>query len=88
MDFIFCATTRTIEHAPRTATWQTSSARSEGRLPQRFKLDDLREACPGWPELAYRTFLPKHRVGNPDHNWPYFRRYRDGSYCLTGEWRP
>ena len=63
-------------------------ARSEGRLPQRFKLNELRKACPGWPEPAYRTFLPKHRVGNPDRNWSYFRRNRDGSYYLTRDWRP
>ena len=62
--------------------------RSEARQPQRFKLSEVRNACPGWPEPAYRTFLTTHGVGNPDRNWPYFRRNRDGSCCLTTDWRP
>ena len=62
-------------------------APSERRLPQLLTLNELRKACPGWPEPACRTFLPKNRVGNPDRNWPYFRHNRDGSCCLTGDWR-
>ncbi len=64
------------------------AARSEGRLPQRFRLYELRKACPGWPEPAYRSFLPKHRLGNPDRNWPNFRRNKDRSYCLAWDWPP
>ena len=64
------------------------AARREGHLPRRFKLNELRKACPGWPDPAYRTFLPIHRVGNSDRNWPYFRRNRDGSYCLASDSPP
>ena len=64
------------------------AARSEGCLPQRLKLNELREACPGWREPAYRTLLANHRVRSPHRNWPYFRRNRDGSYCVTRDWRP
>lgn len=62
------------------------AARSEGCLPQRFKFNDLRKACPGWPDPAYPTFLPRHRVGNSDRNWPNYRRNKDRSDCFARDW--
>ena len=31
---------------------------------------------------TYKVFLPKHRLGNPGGNTPYFRRNADSSYSL------
>jgi hypothetical protein len=57
-------------------------ARREGRLPERFRPDDVRRACPGWAEHTYGVFLPKHRRGNPGGYTAYFTRHADGSYSL------
>lgn len=57
-------------------------ARTAGTLPQRFRAEDVRQACPGWAERTYGVFLPKHRVGNPGGYTPYFERHADGSYSL------
>jgi hypothetical protein len=53
-----------------------------GRLPKRFRPDDVRQACPGWAQHTYGVFLPKHRVGNPGGYTPYFAQHEDGSYSL------
>lgn len=53
-------------------------------LPQRFRADDVRRACPGWTENTYGVFLPKHRLGNPGACTEYFERHGDGSYSLLG----
>jgi hypothetical protein len=57
-------------------------ARREGRLPARFRPDDVRAACPGWAPHTYGVFLPKHRAGNPGGYTPYFERLDDGIYRL------
>ena len=36
-----------------------------GRLTEPFSQEDFRRACPGFAEGTYRTFLSKHRLGNP-----------------------
>ena len=59
-----------------------SRARSFGKLPERFRAADVKEACPGRAENTYRSFLPKHRVGNSRGYTEYFRRHEDGSYSL------
>jgi hypothetical protein len=38
---------------------------ARGDLPQRFRPEDVRRACPGWASHTYGVFLPKHRLGNP-----------------------
>jgi hypothetical protein len=57
-------------------------ARAQGRLAERFRPDDVRQACPGWADHTYGVFLPKHREGNPDGYTAYFRQNADGSYSL------
>lgn len=54
----------------------------EGRLPSRFRPNDVRRACPGWADHTYGVFLPKHREGNPGRYTAYFRQNTDGSYSL------
>lgn len=58
-------------------------ARREGRLPVRFKPNDIRLACPGWADHTYGVFLPKHRRGNPGGYSEYFERNEDGTYSLV-----
>jgi hypothetical protein len=58
---------------------------SKGRLPERFRPDDVRKACPGWAHNTYGVFLPKHRVGNPLGYTAYFLRHSDGSYSLLSK---
>jgi hypothetical protein len=53
-----------------------------GDLPQRFRDDDVRRACPGWADHTYGVFLPKHRRGNPRGDTEYFLRHSDGAYSL------
>ena len=57
-------------------------ARTDGRLPERFRRDDVRQACPGWAEHTYGVFLPKHRQGNPGGYTAYFRQNADGTYSI------
>ncbi|TYK44563.1 hypothetical protein [Actinomadura decatromicini] len=57
-------------------------AREDGRLPERFRAADVREACPGWAENTYSTVLSDHRVGNPGDDTAYFVRHADGTYSL------
>jgi hypothetical protein len=56
---------------------------ARGDLPQRFRPDDVRRACPGWANHTYGVFLPKHRRGNPGGYTEYFLRNPDGSYSLV-----
>lgn len=60
-------------------------ARREGRLPKRFRSEDVRRACPGWADRTYSVFLPKHRLGNPGGYTEYFIQHEDGSYSLIKE---
>jgi hypothetical protein len=54
----------------------------DGRLPKRFRPNDVRWACPGWAERTYSVFLPKHRTGNPGGYTAYFEQHKDGSFSL------
>src|SRR6266536_740629 len=58
---------------------------ARGDLPQCFRPDDVRRACPGWANHTYGVFLPKHRHGNPGGYTEYFLQNPDGSYSLTAE---
>jgi len=60
-------------------------ARRRGRLPQRFRPSDVRDACPGWADHTYSVFLPKHRRGNPGGYTEYFIQNDDGTYSLIAE---
>ena len=53
-----------------------------GLLPDRFRPNDVRIACPGWADHTYGVFLPKHRCGNPGGYTEYFVQHNDGSYSL------
>ncbi len=55
----------------------------DGRIPVRFRADDVRRACPGWADHTYGVFLPKHRQGNPGGYTAYFQQHSDGSYSLV-----
>lgn len=55
---------------------------ARGDLPQCFRPDDVRRACPGWASHTYGVFLPKHRCGNPGGYTEYFLQNPDGSYSL------
>ena len=60
-------------------------ARRQGRLPYRFRAEDLKAACPGWADRTYKVFLSKHRVGNPGGYTPYFKRRSRGLYSLIDD---
>jgi hypothetical protein len=55
----------------------------EGRLREPFTLDDLRRACPGWPESVYQGFLPQHSIGNRGGKPELFERVGFGLYRLN-----
>lgn len=59
---------------------------SLGKLPKCFRAADVIEACPGWAENTYRSFLSKHRfdkVDKPGHRTKkYFERHAPGLYSL------
>ncbi len=61
---------------------QIRKARHSGKLPERFRAADVRDACPGWAKSTYSVFLPKHRLGNPAGETVLFVRNEDGSYSL------
>jgi hypothetical protein len=63
------------------------SALKEKKLPERFKSNDFRNACPGFAYTTYHVFLPKHRIGNPGGYTEYFQQYSDGSYSLLPQHR-
>jgi hypothetical protein len=58
------------------------TARRQLRLPERFRADDVRRACPGWADPTYSVFLPKHRCGNSGGYTAYLEQHADGSYSL------
>jgi hypothetical protein len=57
-------------------------ALARGELPQRFRPEDVRRACPGWADHTYGVFLPKNRRGDPGDYNEYFLQNPDGSYAL------
>jgi predicted RNase H-like HicB family nuclease len=57
-------------------------AGKRGELPPMFKSNHVAEACPGWAESTYGTFLSKHRTGNLGGNTELFERVGPGWYRL------
>ena len=60
-------------------------ARRDGRLPKRFRAADAWKACPEAAESTFRTFLPKHCIGNPGRDSVLFVRHARGLYSLIDE---
>ncbi len=54
-----------------------------GGLKEPITKDDFRNACPGWTEGTYDTFLDKHAVGNPGGNSELFIRVAPGKFRLV-----
>ena len=55
----------------------------EGRLCEPFTREDLKRACPGWPQSIYMAFLPTHSVGNKHGKPERFVRVPPGKYRLN-----
>lgn len=53
-----------------------------GDLKEPFASKDFCGACPGFAQGTYKTFLGKHRVGNPGHNSELFKRVGVGRFKL------
>ncbi|MGH9689407.1 MAG: hypothetical protein ACRD5K_20270 [Candidatus Acidiferrales bacterium] len=58
-----------------------AAARS-GRLAEPFSGATVRQACPGWANQTYYTFLGKHAVGNGSTT-ELFIRVNRGRYRLN-----
>lgn len=52
------------------------------KLKEPFTAEDVHKACPSIPLSTCRTFLPKHRVGNPGGYTELFIRVSKGLYKL------
>lgn len=59
---------------------QIYAAVKSGRLTEPFGREDVRRACPGWPEGTYNAFLWKHRVGNPGGYTELFEKVSPGRF--------
>jgi hypothetical protein len=53
----------------------------DGRLKEPFKVNDFRNACPGFAPGTYNAFLYKHRLGN-GRNSELFRKVGVGEFEL------
>jgi hypothetical protein len=53
-----------------------------GKLAQPFNSAMVKQACPGWAEATYHTFLGKHAVGN-GRTTELFVRVGRGQYRLN-----
>ena len=60
---------------------QIYQAVKSGRLVEPFNAASLKDACPGWADHTYPTFLGKHSVGNGTTT-ELFVRVRRGWYRL------
>ena len=58
------------------------TAVKSGELKEPFRSNDFREACPGFANGTYNTFLAKHRVENPSGTSELFERVSRGQYKL------
>ena len=54
----------------------------QGRLPEPFTAQEVHQTA-GIPLSTARTFLPKHRVGNPGGTSELFVQADSGRYRLT-----
>jgi len=61
---------------------QIYAAINAGGLSQPFNAAMVRKACPGWGERTYKSFLPKHAVGN-GKNTELFVRVGRGLYRVS-----
>ena len=52
-----------------------------GKLAEPFTPTTVKQACPGWADRTYHTFLAKHAHGN-NHASELFVRVARGSYRL------
>ena len=55
------------------------AAQEEGRLQQKFRMEDVREVfpeCPSW-------VLSDHRLGNPESRSVWFVRHEPGLYSIA-----
>ena len=64
---------------------QIYKAVHSGKLSQPFNSAMLKQACPGWAERTYFTFLGKHAVGNAGKQTELFVRVKPGWYRLNPE---
>ena len=55
----------------------------KGRLKEPFNEDDLREACPGFGNGTYYSYLYKHRAGNPGGHEEFFRQVSPRAFKLA-----
>jgi hypothetical protein len=55
---------------------------SAGKLSEPFDARAVQQACPGWADNTYSTFLAKHAKGNPGGNTELFLRVAVGKYRL------
>lgn len=58
------------------------AALKSGELKQPFSANMVKDACPGWSNRTYNTFLGKHAVGNGTTT-ELFVRVGYGLYCLN-----
>jgi hypothetical protein len=59
------------------------TAVKSGKLIQPFNAAMVKQACPGWADGTYKTFLGKHAVGN-GNTTKLFEREGRGLYRLKG----
>ena len=52
------------------------------KISKKFKIVDIRKACPGFARRTYSSYLAKHRKGNPCGHVAYFKRNTDGTYSI------
>ena len=69
-------------HMERETIRKIRQAVRQGRLPEPFTAQEVHQTA-GIPISTARTFLPKHRVGNPYGTSELFVRADRGRYRLT-----
>ena len=58
---------------------QLRRAQEEGRLEDRFRIEDARRVCPDCP----KWLLADHRQGNPESRSVWFVRHETGLYSIA-----
>lgn len=58
------------------------NAVKKGKLREPFSSKEFKEACSGFGEGTYKTFLHKHSVGNPGKNTELVKRISAGQFIL------
>ena len=57
----------------------------KGVLKEPFTAENVKEACPGFADKTYKSFLVHHRKGNPINLPEYFERNAEGKFSLIKE---